>query len=117
MEKLQQVLIKTFSYFFNDPYNVCFRKLLLISQQIDPQMAEIDRELFRDFPISVQTKIFTMLIDSDKFRPDDPHSVAVEFYGPVFMMFHTYDSIEDAMKSFKEHTNRFLKYHLAKGKE
>lgn len=106
---LQQLIEKTFSFFFDDPWNARFRRLLLLSQYTDLRCRDIYRQLYRDKCIQVQAYIFSALMDAGEFRREDPLAVAAEFHGPMFMLMHTCDSFEEARPMIRAHVEQFTK--------
>ena len=109
IEHLQELIERTFRFFFDDPWNARFRRLLLLSQYADPRCRDIYRQLYRDKCIQVQAYIFSVLMDAGEIRREDPLAVAAEFYGPVFMLLHTCDSFEEARPQIRTHVEQFRK--------
>lgn len=108
-EKLKLLILRTFAYFFEDQQNNLFRQLLVVSQYENQRSKEVYRELYREYPIQIQSNIFAMLMDSGILRRADPRAAAMEFYGPVFLLIHTCDSLEDAEPLLRAHVEQFLK--------
>lgn len=106
---LQELIEKTFRFFFDDPWNLRFRRLLLLSQYTDPRCRDIYRQLYCDKCIQVQAYIFSALMDAGEIRREDPVSVAVEFHGPLFMLIHTCGSFEEARPVIRKHVEQFRK--------
>lgn len=109
LEHLQDLIERTFRFFFDDPWNARFRRLLLISQYADPRCRDIYRHLYRDKCIQVQAYIFAALMDAGELRREDPLAVAAEFHGPMFMWIHTCDSFQEARPLIREHVEQFRK--------
>lgn len=109
MDRLQELIERTFLFFFDDPWNQRFRRLLLLSQFADPRCRDIYRALYRDKCIQVQAYIFSALMDAGEFRREDPIAVAAEFHGPMFMLIHTCDSMEEARPFIRAHVEQFQK--------
>lgn len=109
--KLAPAIFEVFRYFFEDPYNIRFRRLLIVSQYENPKAAGIYRRLFRDYPLHYQEKLFSVLIEKHYLLPGDPHTMALEFYGPVFMMIHTCDGFGEALPLMERHLEQFLEHH------
>ncbi len=109
MQELQKLIEQTFRFFFDDPWNVRFRRLLLVSQYEDPRCRELYRRLYRDQCIQVQAHIFSALMEAGELRREDPLAVAAEFYGPIFMLLHTCDSFEEAGPQIRTHVEQFAK--------
>ena len=106
---LQELIERTFRFFFDDPWNVRFRRLLLLSQYADPRCRDIYRQLYRDQCIQVQAYIFAALMENGEIRREDPAAVAAEFHGPMFMLIHTCDSFEEARPFIRTHVEQFRK--------
>ena len=109
LEHLQELIEQTFLFFFDDPWNLQFRRLLLLSQYTDPRCRDIYRQLYRDKCIQVQAYIFAALMDAGEIRREDPQAVAAEFHGPAFMLIHTCDSFEEARPFLRAHVEQFRK--------
>ena len=109
MEDLQELIERTFRFFFDDPWNARFRRLLLLSQYADPRCRDIYRQLYRDKCVRVQAYIFAALMDAGELRREDPPAVAAEFHGPMLMLIHTCDSFEEARPFIRTHVEQFRK--------
>jgi len=109
LERLQELIEQTFRFFFDDPWNARFRRLLLLSQYADPRCRDIYRQLYRDKCVQVQAYIFAALMDAGELRREDPLAVAAEFHGPMFMLIHTCDSFEEARPAIRAHVEQFRK--------
>jgi len=109
LEPLQALIERTFRYFFDDPWNVRFRQLLLISQFADARCQTIYRQLYRDRFIQVQAAIFSQLMDAGEIRREDPVAVATEFHSAIFLLLHTCGSLEEARPAIRTHVEQFCK--------
>lgn len=109
LERLQELIERTFRFFFDDPWNARFRRLLLVSQYAEPRCREIFRQLYRDKCVQVQAYIFDALMDAGELRREDPMAVAAEFHGPMFMWIITCDNFEEARPLIREHVEQFRK--------
>ena len=109
MELLQELIERTFRFFFDDPWNARFRRLLLVSQYADSRCRDIYRQLYRDKCVQVQASVFSALMDAGDLRREDPETVAAEFHGPMFMLIHTCDSFEEARPFIRAHVEQFQK--------
>lgn len=108
-EALSQMLLTTFRYFFEDGYNVRFRRLLNVSRYAYPQAAEIYRALYRDYPMKIQQRIFEALIRRGEMEAESAQTAALAFYGPIFMLMETCDGFEQALPLLKEHIDAFTR--------
>lgn len=108
-KKLQDLILRTFGYFFENRQNIRFRQLLTVSRYENQRSEKAYRYLYREYPVKVQSRIFQMLMDSGILRREEPEALALEFYGPVFMLMHTCDSLKDAEPQLREHVKQFFK--------
>lgn len=109
LDCLQELIERTFRFFFDDTRNARFRRLLILSQYTEPRCRAIYRQLYRDKCIQVQAYIFSALMESGDLRREDPLTVASEFYGPIFMLMHTCDSYDEAVPYIRAHVEQFRK--------
>lgn len=109
LERLQELIEMTFGYFFEDPWNIRFRRLLLISQFEEPRCRDIYRQLYRDYCLQFQADLFRSLMEAGELRGEDPMAVAVEFYSPIYLLLHTCDSLEEARPAIRTHVEQFAK--------
>lgn len=109
LEHLQELIERTFRFFFEDPWNLRFRRLLLLSQYTDARCRDIFRQLYRDKCLRIQAYIFSALMDAGEIRREDPMAVAAEFHGPMFMLILTCDSFEAAQPFIRTHVEQFRK--------
>ncbi|MCI8551294.1 MAG: TetR/AcrR family transcriptional regulator [Lachnospiraceae bacterium] len=107
-DRLEELLLSTFRYFFEDSCNIRFRKLLTVNQYENPKAKEIYRNLYRDYPLRFQSRLFSILMEQGEFQKADPETAALEFYGPVFMLIHTCDSATEAVEPMKRHIRQFI---------
>ncbi len=111
--RLLSTVSDTFRFFFTDPWNVRFRRLLLMSRFTDQRAADLYQRLYRDVPLEIQEKIFAGLMKSGQFRKSDPKTAALEFYGGVFLLLHTCESWDEAEPLLRSHLKEFLDGHRA----
>ena len=109
--RLSQTILDTFRYFFEDPWNVRFRRLLVLSQFNDSRAKELYRKLYRDYPLEIQEAVFAGLMNAGKFRRSDPAAAALDFYGGAFLLMHTCDGWEEAEPRLLAHLKQFHDQH------
>lgn len=109
--RLAETVLGVFRYFFEDPWNRRFRRLLILSQFSDPRAEELYRRLYRDYPMEVQRAVFAKLMEAGQFQRGDPEALALEFYGGVFLLLHTCDSWEEASPRLLSHLKQFTACH------
>lgn len=94
--ELESAVLAVFRFFFEDPWNTRFRRLLTVCQFDDRRAGELYRRLYCQYPVGVQEKIFAGLMDQGIFRPGDPRAMAEQFYGGAFLLLCAGESWERA---------------------
>ncbi len=109
LSRLEKLLFSTFGYFFEDSWNIRFRRLLTVNQYENEKAKDIYRSLYRDYPIEFQRKLFARLMERGEFLEMDPETAALEFYGPIFLLIHTCDGLDEARERLQKHIRQFVK--------
>ena len=86
LEQLADLCRKMFLHSTRDPYAAQFRKMLTIEQYASPEVMETYREFFLDGPIAFQSELFSRMIAQGYFREGDAKAMALQFYGPIFLL-------------------------------
>lgn len=110
---LEQTLLDTFRYFFQDPWNLRFQRLLVISRFEDERAGELYRELYCRYPLRIQTAVFRQLMAAGKMTARDPEALALEFYGTVYLLMSFCESWEEAQGRLREHIRLFAAQNLS----
>lgn len=113
--KLGSTLANIFRYFFDDPWARQFRRLLILSQYSNCKAKELYVKLYRDYPLHMQTAVFHNLMQTGHCPPADPASMALGFYGGVFLLLHTCNSWQEAEPQFMQHLRQFTHQHAISG--
>ena len=97
-----------FSYWTSEEFPSCFRRVLTLEQYRDPEMAQLYQTYLADGPLSYMEEIFAgIMSDKEKAR-----QAALDFYGPIFLLYSIYDGAEDkkqVVKMVEQHVEKFAK--------
>lgn len=81
--------------------------MLTLEQYREPQMAQLYQNYLASGPLTYMEALFSgMLGDEGKAR-----QTALDFYGPIFLLYSIYDGAEDkshVIKLLEEHMDHFL---------
>ena len=80
-----------FDHWTKEPFSANFRKMLTLEQYRDPEMARLHHDYLAGGPLEYMAAIFRKLTNSD----EDAMQLALEFYGPMYLLYSVYDSAED----------------------
>lgn len=107
VDKIRAYTAAQFSHWTEDKFASDFRKMLTLEQYRDPKLAKLYREYLAAGPLEYMTAIFRKMTDSG----EDAKQLALDFYGPIFLLYSVYDEAEDkdsVMQMLKKHTDSFI---------
>ncbi|MFT8351243.1 TetR/AcrR family transcriptional regulator [Clostridium saccharoperbutylacetonicum] len=108
--------IEIFMFYLKDEYVVKFRKLLIIEQFNNSEIANIYNKIFVEDILNFHTNIFELLMDENVVIKKDPYILALQFYSPAFLLFYKDDNITDKeLTSLKSHIAEFKDTYVLKG--
>lgn len=105
-EKIRTYSIAQFDYWTKEPFPSDFRKMLTLEQYRDRKLAKLYNDYLATGPAEYMASIFRKLTDSDESAME----IALEFYGPMFLLYSVYDGAEDkerVVSMLKTHIDRF----------
>lgn len=108
VEKIRQFTKVQFLHWTEDEFSCCFRKMLTLEQYRDPEMAKLYQNYFAEGPLRYMEAIFSGIAESS----EDAKQLAVDFYGPIFLLYSIYDGAEnkqEVVKLVDAHVERFSK--------
>lgn len=108
VEKIRQFTKVQFLHWTEDEFSCCFRKMLTLEQYRDPEMAKLYQNYLAEGPLRYMEAIFSGMAESS----EDAKQLAVDFYGPIFLLYSIYDGAEnkqEVVKLVDAHVERFSK--------
>ena len=118
-ESLCEIAWNLFLLFTKDPMVSNYRKLLMREQFNNELAAKQYDEIYLTGVIKSQGKIFEKLVQSGLFKEVNPEIIALQFYGPIFLLFQQYDfdpTREEQIKNcLQSHVLAFGKNYSKKG--
>ena len=106
-DKIKQFTKVQFLHWTEEEFSSCFRKMLALEQYREPQMAQLYQNYLASGPLTYMEALFSgMLGKEGKAR-----QIALDFYGPIFLLYSIYDGAEDksqVIKLLEEHMDHFL---------
>lgn len=107
IEKIRAYSAAQFDHWTKDPFSSNFRKMLTLEQYRAPELAQLYQNYLAAGPVEYMAAIFRKLTDSD----GDAMQLALEFYGPMFLLYSVYDGAEDkaaVSPLLDAHIDRFI---------
>ena len=106
-DKIKQFTKVQFLHWTEEEFSSCFRKMLTLEQYREPQMAQLYQNYLAGGPLTYIEALFSdMLGDTRKAR-----QTALDFYGPVFLLYSIYDGVDDksrVIRLLEDHMDHFL---------
>lgn len=106
LDKIRQFARIQFQHWTEEEFSCCFRRMLTLEQYRDPQMAALYQNYLADGPLSYMTAIFEGFLGSG----GEARQMALDFYGPIFLLYSIYDGTEDKSQIVElvdRHVERF----------
>lgn len=108
-DDVESICMDMFRFQTQDEWIVMFRQLVVIEQFKNPEMAELYRGIFIDYPVKGMTYIFEELIKEGYLKEGNPRVYAMELYAPFFMHHTVKDKNEELLADLREHVTYFRK--------
>ena len=106
-ERVREYTIAQFRHWTEDTFSSRFRRMLTLEQYRDPEMARLYQDYLAGGPVEYMASVFRSAANSDA----EARQLALEFYGPMFLLYSVYDGAADkraAMQMLKDHVGRFM---------
>lgn len=101
-EQLCEISWNIFKMFTEDPKLSNFRRLLVQEQFHNKAFAECYNNFFLEGVIDSQAKTFIQLVNNGFFHKADERIIALQFYGPILLLFQLYDCEPQKKDEIKE---------------
>lgn len=110
---VEKICLDMFEFQTTDEWIVPFRRLLVIEQFKNKELAGIYREVFINKPLENMETMFETLIELGYMKPANPKVYAMDLYSPFFM-YHTIGGDNgEILKNLQEHVTLFRKNAVA----
>lgn len=93
-EKIRKYSIAQFRHWTEENFSAKFRKMLTLEQFRSKEMSDLYQNYLGTGPLEDMTKIFKKMTKS---KPK-ARQLALEFYGPIFILYSVYDGAEENAK-------------------
>lgn len=109
VERLCEISWELFLLYTKDPMVSNYRRLLMREQFNNEQAAKQYDDTYLSGAVHGQGKIFEKLVQGGLFKEEDSEIIALQFYGPIFLMFQQYDCDPEREEKIKEQLYRHVK--------
>ena len=97
-----------FKHWTEEEFPSLFRRMLTLEQYRNQEMADLYQKYLVSGPIDYMTYLFAGITG----KKEEAKQLAIEFYGPIFLMYSLYDNKreeDDLAEMLKKHVDRFSK--------
>ena len=97
-----------FKHWTEEEFPSLFRRMLTLEQYRNQEMADLYQKYLVSGPIDYMTYLFAGITG----KKEEAKQLAIEFYGPIFLMYSLYDNKReeyDIAEMLKKHVDRFSK--------
>ena len=97
-----------FKHWTEEEFSSLFRRMLTLEQYRNQEMADLYQKYLVSGPIDYMTYLFAGITG----KKEEAKQLAIEFYGPIFLMYSLYDNKregDDLTEILKNHVERFSK--------
>ena len=97
-----------FKHWTEEEFSSLFRRMLTLEQYRNQEMADLYQKYLVSGPIDYMTYLFAGITG----KKEEAKQLAIEFYGPIFLMYSLYDNKreeDDLTQMLKNHVDRFSK--------
>ena len=107
VKRIRAYSMAQFDHWTKETFSASFRKMLTLEQYRDPRLAQLHHDYLAGGPLEYMAAIFRRMADSDA----EAMQLALDFYGPMFLLYSVYDGAEDKTavpEMLGNHIDRFI---------
>ena len=108
IDKIRIYTEAQFKHWTEEEFSSLFRRMITLEQYRNQEMADLYQKYLVSGPIDYMTHLFAGIIE----KKEEAKQLAIEFYGPIFLMYSLYDNKreeDDLTQMLKNHVDRFSK--------
>ena len=108
IDKIRIYTEAQFKHWTEEEFSSLFRRMLTLEQYRNQEMADLYQKYLVSGPIDYMTYLFAGITG----KKEEAKQLAIEFYGPIFLMYSLYDNKreeDDLTQMLKNHVDRFSK--------
>ena len=108
IDKIRIYTEAQFKHWTEEEFSSLFRRMLTLEQYRNQEMADLYQKYLVSGPIDYMTYLFVGITG----KKEEAKQLAIEFYGPIFLMYSLYDNKreeDDLTQMLKNHVDRFSK--------
>ena len=92
---LKGFTLAQFRFWTEDPFASSIRRMLSLEQYRSKEMTSLYQEMMVSGPVNYIADLFRAMMRTGRMKTGDAHSLAVEFYSPMFLLIAISDSRQE----------------------
>ena len=108
IDKIRIYTEAQFKHWTEEEFSSLFRRMLTLEQYRNQEMSDLYQKYLVSGPIDYMTYLFAGITG----KKEEAKQLAIEFYGPIFLMYSLYDNKreeDDLAEMLKKYVDRFSK--------
>ncbi len=101
LDHLKNFTLAQFLFWLDDEFASAFRKMLVLEQYRNKEMAELYHQCIVSGPVDYLKDIFQEMMHHRILKKNDPQQLAIEFYAPFYLLINMNDLSGDKEKYLK----------------
>ena len=111
MREIQAFSLAQFDFWTGDAFAARFRRMLTLEQYRNAELAALHRSCLTQGPVAYMAGIFRAMAARGVMRAENPDTLALEFYAPLWLLVCAYDEPHNRARGrelLQAHINRFI---------
>ena len=111
IDSVKRYTLAQFEFWTKDVFASNFRKMLVLEQYRNDEMAKLYRECIVFGPELYMERIFDEMMKREILKKSEPRYLALEFYAPFYLLVNSYDyetNIEELREMLEKHIESFF---------
>ena len=92
LEDIEAFTVGQLEFWTQDSFASLFRKMLTLEQYRNAEMAKLYSQCIVEGPVSYMEDLFFEMMKKGVIKEENPRKLAVEYYGPLFLLIGMYDN-------------------------
>ena len=114
LEDIAEYTIEQLKFWTEDNFATLFRRMLILEQYRNAEMAELYSQCIVEGPVSYMEDLFRELMKKGVLKDENPRQLAVEYYAPLFLLINMFDNNgenEEYVEILRNHIKQFIQSH------
>lgn len=114
LEDIAEYTIEQLKFWTEDNFASLFRRMLILEQYRNAEMAELYSQCIVEGPVSYMEDLFRELMKKGVLKDENPRQLALEYYAPLFLLINMFDNNgenEEYVEILRNHIKQFIQSH------